>query len=235
MNKKQNALMVIVAHPDDEVLGCGATVHKLTQQGWRASLVILSAGVAGRFTIDELSQDIKNQQKTLAEQTQRAAEELGFSHVDTFDFADNRMDTVSRMDLSHCLRPLIEREQPNMVFTHHPGDYNWDHTRVFDAVMMAARCNPPEFSPAEIRTFEVLSSTERAWQTAGRMFCPNVYVDVSGSVEAKKRAMRHYESEYRPYPHPRSDEGIEYQSRFRGLQVGLEFAEAFHVIRRVEK
>jgi len=228
-------VMVIAAHPDDEVLGCGATIHKLVKKGWQAHLVVMSAGVSGRHILDQkASDDIQEKQTQLGRQLRRAAAVIGYKGVDTFDFPDNRMDTVGRMDLVHAIRPLIERERPDLVLTHHPGDYNWDHTVTFDAVIMAARCNPPDFSPREIRTFEVLSSTERGWQDPSRIFSPNYYVDVSSSMDAKKLAMSYYESESRPYPHPRSLEALEYLARRRGNEVGVFYAEAFHLIRRTE-
>jgi len=228
-------VMVIAAHPDDEVLGCGATVQKLVSRGWKANLVIMSAGVSGRHLLNETTtDDVQRDQAALSAQTRRAASVIGYQGIDTFDFPDNRMDTVGRMDLVHAIRPIIEREKPDLVLTHHPGDYNWDHTVTFDAVMMAARCNPPEFSPSEIRTFEVLSSTERAWQESSRIFAPNLYVDIARNIDAKKLAMSYYEAEYRPYPHPRSIESIEYLARRRGNEVGLMYAEAFHTVRKVE-
>jgi LmbE family N-acetylglucosaminyl deacetylase len=227
--------MVVAAHPDDEILGCGATVHKLVGQHWDAHLVILTGGVGGRAASAQGTSDqVRGQQLGLRGETQQAAAVIGFAKIDTFEFPDNRMDTVSRMDLVHAIRPIIERERPDLVLTHHPGDYNWDHTLTFDAVMMAARCNPPEFSPGEIRTFEVLSSTERAWQEPARAFFPNHYVDVHASMDAKKLAMSYYRSECRPYPHPRSVEAIEYLARRRGNECGLLYAEAFHSVRKVE-
>jgi LmbE family N-acetylglucosaminyl deacetylase len=224
-------LLVVAAHPDDEVLGCGATVRKLVNGGWRAHLAVMTAGVAGRLVSGSAAGP---EQGALRAQLLRAADVIGFHGVDTFDFPDNRMDTVSRMDLALVLREVVERVRPTLVFTHHPGDYNWDHTRTFDAVMMAARPNPPDFAPLEIRTFEVLSSTERAWQEPARAFHPNLYVDVARTIDMKKLALRYYEMEYRPYPHPRSIEGVEYLARRRGNEAGLEYAEAFHVVRRVE-
>ena len=228
--------MVIAAHPDDEVLGCAATVRKLIGRGWNAHLVILSAGVSGRVALDHLESDtVKKQQASLGMQIRKSAQIIGYKTIDTFDFPDNRMDTVSKMDLSLAIRPVIERERPGLVFTHHPGDYNWDHAATFEAAMMAARCNVPDFFPTEIRTFEVLSATERAWQHPSRIFCPNLYVDVASSIDMKKLAMQSYTDEYRPYPHPRSIEAIEFLARKRGNEVGLPYAEAFHIVRRVEQ
>lgn len=228
-------ILVVAAHPDDEVLGCGATVRRLVNAGWRAHLAILSAGIGGRHALPQTNlPQVKAEQAALRRQMEQAAEIIGFSGIDSFDFPDNRMDTVSRSELTLALRPVIEAVRPALVFTHHPGDYNWDHTRAFEAVMMAARVNPPEFGPGEIRTFEVLSSTERAWQEPGRAFHPNLYVDVAATIEAKKLALQAYETEYRPYPHARSVEAVEYLARKRGTEAGVTHAEAFHIVRRIE-
>lgn len=233
--KSTGTLLVIAAHPDDEVLGCGATVHKKTTQGWQAHLVIMTGGITGRLANPvDLSEEDRIARDHLQQDLKRVSEVIGFHSVTTFDFPDNRMDTVSRMDLSHSLRGVIEKVRPSLVFTHHPGDYNWDHTQTFDAVMMATRVNPQEFAPAEIRTFEVLSSTERAWQSPSRAFLPNHYEEVGASIDRKKLALTYYRSEYRNYPHARSIEGVEYQARLRGIEAGVEYAEAFHVIRKVE-
>jgi LmbE family N-acetylglucosaminyl deacetylase len=226
-------VMVIAAHPDDEVLGCGATVHKLVSRGWVAHLVIMSAGVGGRHLLNETStDDVQRNQAVLSAQTQRAASVIGYQGVDTLDFPDNRMDTVGRMDLVHAIRPIIEREKPDLVLTHHPGDYNWDHTVTFDAVMMAARTNPPDFSPQEIWLFEVRSSTERGWQSR-QPFAPSIYVDIKANLAFKESALSEYASELRNHPHPRSIEGIRSLAASRGHEVGMDAAEAFEEVRRL--
>ena len=236
MTKSDKKLLVIAAHPDDEILGCGATVRLKVNQGWSARLVLMTSGVTGRLATGEIeSMAVKVEQAKLLDQVQRAAEAIGFEQIFNLNFPDNRMDTVSRMDIAHELIPHVQNYRPDLIFTHHPGDYNWDHTSTFDAVMMAARSNPPDHSPSEICTFEVLSSTERAWQNGDRAFMPNYYVDVASVIDQKKLAMTYYENEYRPYPHPRSIEGLEYLARHRGNEVGMDYAEAFHIIRRVER
>jgi LmbE family N-acetylglucosaminyl deacetylase len=229
-------LLVIAAHPDDEVLGCGASVRLLVNRGWTAHLLVLTAGVTGRLA-DPLTAgvDVAAERGKLAEQMRRAGAVVGFAATTVFDFPDNRMDTVSRMDIAHALIPHMQRLRPDLVITHHPGDYNWDHTVTFEAVMMAARPNPPHHAPAEIWSFEVPSSTERGWQDPSRAFHPNLFVDVAATIDQKKLALTYYESELRPYPHPRSIEALEYLARRRGNEVGLTYAEAFHVVRRVER
>jgi LmbE family N-acetylglucosaminyl deacetylase len=236
-----DSLLVVAAHPDDEVLGCGATVALRVAQGWQAHLLIMTGGVAGRtarrpdgISDDQLDAETAAAMQRLRDESERAAELLGFTSVTRWSFPDNRMDTVSRMDVAQAIIPTLERLRPQTLLTHHPGDYNWDHTITFDAVMMAARHSPGEHGPREILAFEVPSSTERAWQTGGRSFHPNVYVDVARTIDKKKLALLTYQSECRPYPHPRSIEALEYLARKRGAEVGLEYAETFELIRRVE-
>ncbi len=219
---RQNRLLVIVAHPDDEVLGCGATVRRMVDEGWQADLVILTGGVTGRFSDTTSTEaEVVAEQEALASETRIAADLLGFEEVYRFDFPDNRMDTVGRMDIVHAIQPIITDICPDLVMTHHPGDYNWDHTIAFDSVLMAARCNPPDHTPDEIRTFEVLSSTERGQIDSARVFVPNIYVNIVDTIETKKQAMKSYVSEYREYPHPRSEEAIEYLARKRGKRSRL--------------
>ena len=228
-------LLVIAAHPDDEILGCAGTVRRRVNIGWHARLVLMTGGVTGRLANPGAADaTVEVERAELADQVRRAAEVTGFEETTMLDFPDNRMDTVSRMDLAHALIPHIETFRPDLVITHHPGDYNWDHTLTFDAVMMAARPNPPDHSPTEIWTFEVPSSTERAWQDGARAFHPNLYVDISHTIDHKKLALTYYANEYRAYPHPRSIEALEYLARRRGNEVGLVYAETFHVVRRVE-
>ncbi|MCB9477461.1 MAG: PIG-L family deacetylase [Deltaproteobacteria bacterium] len=229
-------MLVVAAHPDDEILGCGGTVAVRVDQGWTAHLMIVASGIAGRFADPSAHQEeFAEQRVALEHNARRAASTVGFSTTRFLNLADNRLDTVPRQNIAHAIDSLIDEVRPDTIYTHHPGDYNWDHGVVFDAVMMAARHSPGEFAPTELYTFEVGSSTERAAPFANRAFLPNTYVDISAGIERKKAAMQIYESEYRPYPHPRSVEGLEYSARKRGLDVGLEYAEAFCLIRRVER
>jgi LmbE family N-acetylglucosaminyl deacetylase len=226
-------LLVIAAHPDDEVLGCGAYMRLKTQQNWQCKVVIITQGIAGRLSTTASNEACDAQQQLHAESL-RAANVLGVGEVIHMTFPDNRLDTVSRNDIALEIAPIVQSYQPQLVITHHPGDYNWDHTRVFDAVMMAARANYPDYTPSAIWTFEVPSSTERAWQSPQRSFHPNIFIDVSKTIDQKKLAMQYYASEYRDYPHPRSIEAIEYLARKRGNEVGLAYAEAFQLVRHIE-
>ena len=232
-----NRILVVAAHPDDEVLGCGATVALRVAQGWTAQAVIMTRGVTGR-EVAETTQDPAAiaAQAALGKEMRRAGEVIGFAEVTQLDFPDNRMDRVSRQDLCNGFAAIVQDFRPTEIFTHHPGDYNWDHGLTFDAVMMAARVNPPDdYWPDRICTFEVPSSTERAPQDGVRSFHPNYYVEVDKTIDIKKLAMTYYASESRPYPHPRSIEGLEYTARRRGLEIGASYAEAFCMVRGIER
>lgn len=228
-------ILVVAAHPDDEILGCGATVALRVEQGAEAHVVYVATGVTARYAPgDADSPSVQEELARLKIESARAAQVIGFSSQRFLDFPDQRLDTVSRTDIARALDAILDELRPDVVYTHHSGDYNWDHTAVFDAVLMAARSSAGEFAPREIYSFEVASSTERAAPRAESAFLPNVYVHVARTIDKKKLAMRYYENEARPYPHPRSVEGIEYTARRRGLEVGLDYAEAFCLVRRVE-
>lgn len=228
----QKTLCVVASHPDDEVLGCGATVRKYVDAGWRATCLLMTGGVGGRHLGAEVDPAIRAEQAALARQTEAAGAILGFERIDRLDFPDNRMDIVSRMDVSHSIREVFVREKPDLVLTHHPGDYNWDHRITFDAVLMAARQSPGDPAPAEVWSFEVRSSSERGW--AGYLpFSPTIYVDVGETIEAKVEALRQYRAELHATPHPRSVEGVHSLASMRGHEIGVTAAEAFVCIRRV--
>ncbi len=232
-SNRDKTILVVAAHPDDEVLGCGATVALRVKLGCAAYCLICATGIASRYAGGD-DPKIKDEIAALRKDMSQVSGVIGFSDIEALDFPDNRLDTVSRQDIADEIKKRVERIRPDVIYTHHPGDYNWDHGRVFDAVMMAARHSPGEYAPSRIYCFEVPSATERARRHPASAFCPNTFVDVHATIDAKKLAMKHYQSECRPYPHPRSNEGIEYWARKRGLEVGLEYAEAFELVRSVE-
>ncbi len=153
--------------------------------------------------------------------------------IECVELPDNRLDTVARMDIALRIKRAVEDFKPSVVLTHHPGDYNWDHGITFDAVLMACRPNAGDFYPSEIYSFEVPSSTERAFPYGKNIFAPNYFENIGRCIAVKKKALACYRSELRPYPHPRSIKGIEILARKRGLEVGVEFAEAFQLVRGI--
>ncbi|MEA2494991.1 MAG: hypothetical protein QOJ29_2902 [Thermoleophilaceae bacterium] len=220
--------LCIAAHPDDEVLGAGATMAALADRGCDVHLLVLGEGVGARFDgaapEDELGQ--------LAGELRRAAEIIGAT-PHQLDLPDNRFDSVDTLDVVKAVEQIKTEVQPELVFTHHAGDLNVDHGVVANAVLTAFRPLPGE--PAvTLLAFETLSSTEWNVATNGAPFVPNWFVDASAGLERKVEAMAAYSHELRDWPHPRSLEGIRAAARAWGMRVGLEAAEPFMLMRRVE-
>jgi LmbE family N-acetylglucosaminyl deacetylase len=214
--------------------GWGGTIAKKTTEGHNIFVVILATGIAARYSNPSRQKiRIKQEIDNLRKEAEKSTSILGVKKIYFLDFPDNRLDTIPKMDITFKLKEIIEVVKPQIVYTHHFGDYNWDHQIAFEVSLMACRPNVGDFFPNQIYSYEVLSSTERSFQNKVNVFAPNVFEDIKETIELKKRALQCYKTELRKYPHPRSAEAIEYLSRKRGGEVGLEFAEAFQLIRKI--
>lgn len=215
-------VLIIAAHPDDEVLGCGGTIAKLAAEGKQVEILILGEGAASRGgSAKEIEQ--------LQTHARNAANILGAANVRFASLPDNRFDTVALLDIIKQIEAVVDELKPETVFTQHGGDLNVDHQITFRAVMTAVR--PMAGSPVRaLYAYEVGSSTEWAFQQFAPVFRPSLFVDISGFLDKKIAAMQAYESEARPAPHPRSPEVLRAQAAVRGSAVGLAAAEAFETI-----
>lgn len=232
--EKGKRALVVAAHPDDEVLGAGGTMLKMAHGGMEVFVVYVATGVAARYDrADECAEEIAQKVQELKEDAHSATSLLQVRETFFLDLPDNRLDTVSRMDVARRLQKLSFEIKPEVVLTHHHGDYNWDHGIVHDASLMAFRADSGAFFPRIIAAYEVPSATERSFQSPASVFCPTIFVDIAATIEKKKAALTHYKSEARDYPHPRSPQAVENLAAKRGNEVGLEFAEAFQLIRAV--
>lgn len=227
---QSQAILVVAAHPDDEVLGCGATVSRLVAEGNKVSIVILGEGATSR--VDTRSDANFAETDVLETQAKRAAMVLGVDDVTVFDFPDNRLDTVALLDITKIIEQAIERVQPSVVFCHHSGDLNVDHGVVNRAVLTATRAME-DSCVRDVVAFEIASSTEWAMGRIEPAFRPNMWVDVSEYLQKKIEALASYEGELREFPHPRSTKNLEALATYRGAQSGLVAAEAFEVLRSV--
>ena len=218
-------VLVIAAHPDDEVLGCGGVIAKHVFQGDEVHLVFMSDGVKSRSQFLEENLEQRMNASKLAQSL------LGITSSQHLDFQDNRMDSIALLDIIQKLEPIIDNLKPSVVYTHHHGDLNIDHQLTHSAVITA--CRPvPNFSVREIYGFEVLSSTE--WSNSQQsIFRPTFYTDITKHMSKKISAAKAYQEEMRDPPHSRSIKHIEILAQHRGYSIGVEMAEAFEVYRIV--
>lgn len=220
-------VLIIAAHPDDEVLGCGGTIKKLSLEGHEIHVAILGEGITSRYA--QRNQADQSVIKKLKARSRKVAQLLGASDMSTYNLPDNRFDTVALLDIVKMIEKILERTSPQVIFTQHGGDLNVDHRRVYTATLTATR--PTAGAPVKtVYSYEVPSSTEWAFQKFEPVFKPNVFVDITNTLEIKLKAMQMYESEMREFPHPRSSEALRTTARRWGSVVGLEAAEAFELV-----
>ena len=225
--------MLVVAHPDDELLGLGATMHKLiSEAGVQIRVVILGEGITSRF--DKRDTALwEAELKVHRNNIKSAQKSIGFHSVSIHDLPDNRFDTVALLDIIKVIEKEKENFQPDVIFTHHGGDLNIDHQRTFEAVITACRPMADE-KVKTIICFETPSGTEWRASSDPRHFIPNLFVEVSEeNIQAKIKGMESYEFEKRAYPHPRSPEALKIQAQRWGVSIGVSFAEAFYIVRNI--
>lgn len=224
---KQNKILIIVAHTDDETIGMGGTIKKHVNNGDEVFAISMTDGISSRRNqkIDQI-----NERKHAAK---KASLELGFKWEKNYDFADNALDKYPLLEIIRAIEKIKSKIIPNLVYTHSFADLNIDHRIVAQAVLTAFRPLPEE-NCKEIRLFEVVSSTELGHKDTTNQFIPNLFVSITETWQAKKNALIAYKSEIRDFPHIRSLRGIENLSCLRGSQVGISMAEAFQVIRKIE-
>jgi LmbE family N-acetylglucosaminyl deacetylase len=215
-------VLAILAHSDDEALGCSGVIAKHVAEGDSVHLLFMTDGVASRI-------ESKNNAEERLTAAQDAAQILGVSSFTSLNFPDNKMDSIPLLDVVKEIEDKITQLQPKVIYTHHIGDLNIDHQITHKAVITA--CRPqPGFCVKEIYAFEVLSSTE--WQTPGvESFNPNIFVDITDYIDLKKQVLEVYSKEMHQQPHSRSVDNALRLNALRGNSVGVDYAEAFISIR----
>lgn len=224
-------ILVIAAHPDDEILGCGATMAKHVKNGDQVYVAILAEGITSR----EKKRNRSNKEEELhllAKEAKKANDVIGVTELRLFDFPDNRMDSIDLLDIIKVVEELIDNYKPDVIYTHHIGDVNIDHQRIHQAVITACRPIPDKHKVKELLFFEVLSSTE--WQPIDvTPFTPNWFVDVTETIDLKLKSLKEYNHEMREWPHSRSNTAAHHLARLRGSTIGVEAAEAFILGRKI--
>lgn len=217
-------VLAIAPHPDDEVLGCGGTIAKHVLSGEQVYLCI----VTQVYTPEWPEHEIKERK----EEALKASGILGIKKTYFSNLPAVKLDTISQKELNQVIAQIVGKVQPEVIYVPHRGDVNRDHQLVFDAAMVAIRPQPGTVI-RRVLCYETLSETEWAAPFAEHAFIPNVYVDISETLEIKLRAMSAYKLELREFPHPRSLEAISTLAKRRGASIGVRAAEAFVLIREL--
>ena len=227
MTEKEDTSMnylLVVAHPDDEVLGAGATIHKLVSEGHNVAVCTMANHAAARTNISA----------TLTEDQDKAMQILGVSKCYAADFPNIRMNTVPHLELVQFIEKCIEDFGAEAIITHHPSDTNNDHVMTSYAAQAASRLFQRKPGVPALKSFlymEVLSSTEWSLDSTANRFTPNFFVEIGKEgVELKLKALALYKGVMRDYPHPRSGEAISGLAAYRGAQAGCNYAEAFESV-----
>lgn len=222
------SVLVVAAHPDDEILGCGGTMTRLAREGHEVRIAILAEGMSSRYAHREEAD--QRQLQHLHARAQQAADLVGAKELVLCKLPDNRLDTVPLLDVVKMVEEVVARFRPGTIYTHHPGDLNVDHGVVHRAVLTATRPVNGQ-CVREVYAFEVPSSTEWAFQSIEPSFRPNVFVDIADTLEIKIAALGCYDTETRSFPHPRSAETLRAMAMRWGSVAGLRAVEAFELVR----
>lgn len=223
-------VLAVIAHPDDEILGCGATLRRLADEGHAVYTCVLAATADARHD----RPDLERLRACQAE----AERILGVRDSLKYEFKNIQMNAVPHLEIVKAVEAAVVRFRPEWIFTHHPGDLNVDHRVCADAALVAAMLpqrlshDLPPTLVRRIYLFEVLSSTDWA-PPLGEGFRPNAFFDVKATLPAKIRALAAFEGAMKPFPHSRSLENVRHLAYLRGGQAGLEMAEAFCLVREV--
>ena len=225
-----NKILIIAAHPDDELLGAGATVCRWIEEGAAAKSLILATGLLSR---DPKHDTTSTPLEALRSDAQAANAHLGIQEIEFLDFPDNAMDRMPLLEVVKAVEKEIASYRPTIILTHFSQDLNIDHRITFQAVMTACRPQNGRDHP-EIYSFFIPSSTDWIDPQTHPSFCPNLYVDVKTTIQKKIKALSHYTTEMKPYPHSRSLGAVLNHAQYWGNRVGLQYAEPLIMIRKVQ-
>ena len=219
-------VLAIAAHPDDETLGCGGTLLKHRNAGDELYWLIVTRGLASEWPADSL--------KRKAAEVRQVGEAYGAERIFELGFAATRLDTVPQVELINKIRTVVNEVKPGIVYVTHGGDVHSDHRAVFGATMSVLKpFYMAQLGVRRILSYETLSSTEAAPNAPDQAFLPNVFSDISSFGDHKIEIMSMYQTEIHPDPMPRGPSAIRAQARYRGAAIGVEYAEAFTLLREL--
>ena len=230
VKKNKNSVLVIGAHPDDEVLGCGGTIAKLVGKGAVVNVLYISNGVDSRNANKERTKKNIIKRKNAAKLSCKI---LGARSPNFANLADNQLDKYPLLKIVKIVEKYIKRFKPRTIYTHFKNDLNIDHQIVNQAVVTATRPQK-NCSVKSLFFFEVPSSTEWRIDSKSKIFNPNWFEDISSTKSKKFEALKAYKAEIKKWPHPRSLKGVEALASWRGATAGVDAAEAFILGRRIK-
>ena len=212
-------ILVVAAHPDDEVLGMGGTIKKLAKQKNKIHLCVVSDGAAA----------VKDKKKLVAQRKNaclKAGKLLGISTFDFLMLPDMKLDDIPQLEINLLLEKLIKKYNPVTVYTTPYSDFHKDHQKVLECTEVVTR--PHSSNVKELYMYELPESVKTE-------FNPTVYVNIEKEFQYKLKAFKMYKTEQQEFPFPRSLKGIETLAIQRGIQSGLKKAEAFKLVRKIDK
>ena len=224
-------VLIVAAHPDDEVLGCGATISKYRASGVVFRVVFIGEGSSCRFDDpSDVLADAATKQRTAS--AIRAMQLLGIEDFEFHDLPCGRLDQVPIIAINKIIERAVRDFGPDTILTHSSSDVNNDHRIVFGSTLMATRPGAQNHV-ARVLSYEVPSSSEWSYSSS---FAPNLFEEVrEQDLLQKCAALDCYESEIRPFPFPRSEQGLRTLAMFRGMQAGFNYADAFHIVREFRR
>lgn len=229
-------ILIVAAHPDDEILGCGGYILNQLKFKHQIFVLFISDGVSARFPKSKIHTDsVKKLIIKRKNMANKCSNFLKFKIVDFLDYENLRMQNIDLLDLVKNINSIINRLNPDEVLCNHPGDLNTDHRVTFEATYTALRPFTTTKKYFRFMTYEVVSSTNWSHRYIGSSFKPNFYLDISENINVKKKALDFYKDEMRKYPHTRSWKSILSFHHTRGAEVGLEYAEAYEIIKQISK
>ena len=209
-------ILIIAAHPDDEVLGMGGTIKKLSKKN-KIHLCVVTEGASAQYTNKDM---IKKRKESCI----KAGKILGISTFDFLEFEDMKLDSIPSLEINQELEKIIKKHKPTSVYTTPKNDLHKDHQIVFESTLIASR--PHSNTVKNLFSYEIPGIVKNP-------FTPTVYEDISKEISYKIKAFNCYKSEIEKFPHPRSIESIESLSLQRGMESGLKKAESFELIRSI--
>ncbi len=225
MLNKLKKILIVCAHPDDEVIGCGGTISLLSKTAQIDLLVFTNGEGSRKFSSDEQYKKKTLQRKQML---QKSSKILGIKNIHQLDFRDNQLDTYPLLEITKELENYLKKYKPDTIFTHYKNDLNIDHRKVFEAVITATRPFKNTFIK-NLLSFEITSSTELSYSK--NQFNPNFFVDIKDKINLKKKSLKIYKKQFDKELGLLTIENIINLAKYRGSYIGSKYAEAFEIVR----